>query len=76
MKKYIWNKVPSITLDRYITKIILKSGNSKIDVEGSEMKVLQGAKESIRAKKIKKILIELNKNNQFFGTSNQKLLRG
>lgn len=68
-------KVPSVTLDRYITENnIKKVAILKIDVEGSEMKVLKGAEKSIDAHKIKKILIELNKNNQFFGTSNQKII--
>ena len=68
-------KVPSITLDRYITENnIMHVAILKIDVEGSEMKVLRGAEKSIRDKKIEKILIELNKNNQFFGTSNQKII--
>lgn len=68
-------KIPSITLDRYITENNIKQvAILKIDVEGSEMKVLKGAEKSIRNKKIKKILIELNKNNQFFGSSNQKII--
>lgn len=68
-------KVPSITLDRYITENNIKQvAILKIDVEGSEMKVLIGAEKSIQDKKIIKILIELNKNNQFFGTTNQKII--
>lgn len=68
-------KIPSITLDTYIVENNIKQiAILKIDVEGSEMKVLKGAEKSIQEKKIKKILIELNKNNQFFGTSNQKII--
>ena len=68
-------RIPSITLDRYITvNDINRVAILKIDVEGSEMKVLKGAEESIQKGKIKRILIELNKNNQFFGTSNQKII--
>lgn len=73
--RYRGIKVPAITLDRYITENNIKHvAILKIDVEGSEMKVLKGAGKSIRNRKIKKILIELNKNNQFFGTSNQKII--
>lgn len=68
-------KVPSITLDRYIAENNIKQvAILKIDVEGSEMKVLKGAVKSIKDGKIKKILIELNKNNQLFGSSNQKII--
>lgn len=68
-------RVRSITLDTFIAENNIKQVSIlKIDVEGSEMKVLIGAEKSIQDKKIKKILIELNKNNQFFGTNNHKII--
>jgi len=67
-------KVPSITLDTYIeNNHITEVSILKIDVEGAEMKVLHGAEKNIKRKTIKKILIELNNNNQFFGTSNKDI---
>ncbi|MFA5136543.1 MAG: FkbM family methyltransferase [Patescibacteria group bacterium] len=68
-------KISSITLDDYIFRNkINKISILKIDVEGAEMKVLKGGEESIRKGKIKKILLELNRNNQFFGTSNRAII--
>lgn len=46
----------------------------KIDVEGAEMKVLKGAKHLLKEQKIKTMLLELNKNNQVFGTNNLEII--
>jgi len=69
-------RISSVKLDDFINKNNIKNISlMKIDVEGAEMKVLQGAEKSINNKKILKILIELNKNNQHFGTDNQKIAK-
>lgn len=46
----------------------------KIDVEGAEMKVLKGARHLLKEQKIKTMLLELNKNNQVFGTNNLEII--
>lgn len=68
-------KISSITLDDYIFKNkINKVSILKIDVEGAEMKVLKGIEKNIQKGKIQRILLELNRNNQFFGTSNRDII--
>ncbi len=54
-------EVKSVTLDDYIDQNKIETVDVlKIDVEGAEAKVLMGAKNSLKAQKIKHIICELN----------------
>ncbi len=67
-------KIQSITLDTFAkNNNISQIDILKIDVEGAEMKVLLGAKKLLAKGKIKIILLELNRNNQSFGSTNKEI---
>ena len=65
-ENFIKYKVPTITLDNFVKKNKIKSIDIlKIDIEGSEYELLNGAKNTLKKNKIKIILIEIidKKNN-------------
>ena len=58
---YISYTVPTMTLDTFIEKKKIKKIDViKIDVDGSEMDVLEGLKKSLKMKKIKILLTEIS----------------
>jgi len=60
-KDYISYSVPTITLDSFIIKNKIKEIDIiKIDVDGSEMDVLEGLKKSFKKNKIRILLTEIN----------------
>ena len=60
-KNYITYSVPTITLDSFIIKNKIKKIDIiKIDVDGSEMDVLEGLKKSFKKNKIRILLTEIN----------------
>ena len=63
-KSKVMYSLPGLSLDSMIEKEILKETPSiiKIDVDGIEHLILQGAKKLISSKKCKSILIEVNEN--------------
>jgi len=68
-------KMKCIKLDTFCKrKKLSKIDFLKIDVEGAEMKVLTGAMNLLRTHAVKIILMELNENNQAFGTSNNEIV--
>ena len=66
-------KVPTITLDSFVKKEKIKFISVlKIDVDGSEKQVLNGAKKNLKKNKIKIILIEINdKKNHYIKKEKQ-----
>ena len=60
--------VPTVTLDNFVKKDKIKSIDLlKIDIEGSEHLMLQGAKKTLKNNKIKTILIEIcDKKNVYY----------
>ncbi len=69
-------KLKCIKLDTFAERNKLSMINFlKVDVEGAEMKALKGAERLLSEHKVKTILLELNKNNQVFGTTNLEIVR-
>jgi len=70
---YTSYEVPTITLDFFIKKKKIKFISVlKIDVDGSEKQVLNGAKKNLKKNKIKIILIEINdKKNHYIKKEKQ-----
>ena len=52
----------SITLDKFCEETKIYPNHVKIDVDGNELRVINGMKNLLTSKKIKSILIELDKN--------------
>lgn len=68
------SKIKSITLDSFIkTSKIRKVDIIKIDVEGAELKVLKGMRDSLQKKIVKTIILEVNKNEKSYGYSPRDL---
>ena len=61
-------EIPMFTIDSFNYKDI---DLIKIDVEGYEMKVLEGATETLKT--VKFLMVELNSNTQKYGSSNIKV---
>lgn len=57
-------EVNAVTGDSIITKYIVKDAILKIDIDGDELKVLNGFKESLRNGVIRTILVECTDSNQ------------
>ena len=63
---YISYQVPTMMLDTFIEKNKLKKVDViKIDVDGSEMDVLQGLKKSFKKNKVKILLTEINERPKY-----------
>jgi FkbM family methyltransferase len=74
-KNYIKYKVPTITIDSFLKKNKIKSIDIlKIDVEGSEYELLQGAKNALIQEKIKIILIEIIGKKNLYIQKEKKIL--
>jgi len=74
-KSYKKYKVPTITLDSFLRKNKIKSIDIlKIDVEGSEYELLQGAKNTLKEEKIKIILIEIIGRKNLYIQKEKKIL--
>jgi len=68
--------VPTVTLDELTASANLSIDFAKIDVEGVELDVLQGAAESIRQGRLPLLMIECTENNlQRFGGNTEELFR-
>jgi len=67
--------VPTITLDSFVKKKKIKSIDLlKIDIEGSEYSMLQGAKDTLKKNKIKTILIEICDKKTVYKKKENKIL--
>ena len=74
-KSYIKYKVRTITIDSFLKKNKIKSIDIlKIDVEGSEYELLQGAKNALKEEKIKIILIEIIGKKNLYIQKEKKIL--
>jgi FkbM family methyltransferase len=74
-KNYIHYKVPTITLDSLIEKKNIKSIDIlKIDVDGSELDVLEGLKKSLKNNRIKILLTEINEINKKYNLKEKKVI--
>lgn len=64
----------SISLDELLRKSRIKKVDIlKVDVEGGEGKVFNGALDHLKRKDIKKIVVELNKKNVLYGTNHNQI---
>jgi FkbM family methyltransferase len=67
--------VPTITLDNFVKKEKIKSIELlKIDIEGSEHLMLQGAKNTLKKNKIRTILIEICDKKNIYEKKEKKIL--
>jgi len=74
-KNYIHYKVPTITLDSFIEKKKIKKIDIlKIDIDGSEMDVIEGLKKSLKNNKIKILLTEINETNKKYNLKEKKVI--
>lgn len=63
-KKNYLQGCSSFTLDYFVNKLKIKPNYIKIDVDGNEIKILEGMKDILHIKSLKSILIEVNKNSK------------
>ena len=54
----------SITIDDFCTNYKTKPNAIKIDVDGNELSILSGAKETLNSQDLKTVLIEVNRDNE------------
>ena len=74
-KNFIKYKVSTMTLDTFVKKNKIKSIELlKIDIEGSEHLMLQGAKNTLKKNKIKTILIEICDKKNIYAKKEKKIL--
>ena len=74
-KSFIKYKVATTTLDSFLKKNKIKSIDIlKIDIEGSEYELLQGAKNALKKEKIKIILIEIVGKKNLYIQKEKKIL--
>ena len=74
-KGFIKYEVPTITLDSFVKKKKIKFISIlKIDVEGSEEKVLNGAKKNLKKNKIKIILVEILERKKFHKKKEKQII--
>jgi len=67
--------VPTITLDSFVKKNKIKSIDLlKVDIEGSEHLMLQGARKTLKKNKIKTILIEICDKKNIYKKKEKKVL--
>ena len=67
--------VPTITLDSFVKKYKIKSIDLlKVDIEGSEHLMLQGAKKTLKKNKIKIILIEICDKKKIYKKKEREVL--
>ena len=67
--------VPTITLDSFVKKNKIKSIDLlKVDIEGSEHLMLQGARKTLKRNKIKTILIEICDKKNIYKKKEKKVL--
>ena len=67
--------VPTITLDSFVKKYKIKSIDLlKVDIEGSEHLMLQGARKTLKKNKIKIILIEICDKKNIYKKKEGKIL--
>jgi len=67
--------VPTITLDSFVKKNKIKSIDLlKVDIEGSEHLMLQGARKTLKKNKIKSILIEIADKKNTYKKKERKVL--
>ena len=67
--------VPTITLDNFVKKKKIKSIELlKVDIEGSEHLMLQGAKNTLKKNKIKTILIEICDKKNTYENKEKKII--
>ena len=67
--------VPTITLDSFVKKNKIKSIDLlKVDIEGSEHLMLQGARKTLKKNKIKTILIEICDKKNIYKKKEKKIL--
>jgi len=67
--------VPTITLDSFVKKNKIKSIDLlKVDIEGSEHLMLQGARKTLKKNKIKTILIEIADKKNIYKKKERKVL--
>lgn len=68
--------VTSTSLDSFLKRKQVKDLDIlKVDVEGAELSVFQGAKKSLKDKRVSIIVFEVNKNIEDFGSTKQELLQ-
>ena len=74
-KEFVTYKVHTITLDSFVKKNKIKSIDLlKIDIEGSEHLMLQGARKTLKKNKIKSILIEIADKKNIYEKKERKVL--
>ena len=74
-KDYIKYKVYISTLDKFVKKNNIKSIDIlKVDIEGSEHLMLQGARQTLKKNKIKTILIEICDKKNIYKKKEKKVL--
>ena len=62
-----------ISLDRFLEQIDFQPSHIKIDVDGNELLILQGAHESLRSRSLKTVLVELDEARKDYDESIQLL---
>lgn len=68
--------IPSIVLDKFLLKNKIKYVNLiKIDVEGAELKVLEGLKNYLSNRKVGLIIFEINSNCKAYGYTSSDIFR-
>lgn len=72
-KKESLLEISSITLDKFFNKKGGRIKIIKIDVEGAELKVLQGAKNLLKKRLIDYLIIEINFRNALYGGSSSQI---
>ncbi len=69
-------KVKTITLDSFVKKSKIKNIDIlKVDIDGSELEFLKGAKNTLKKNKVKLILIEINDKKSTFYQKEKKITK-
>jgi len=72
---FIKYKVPTITIDSFLKKNKIKSIDIlKIDIEGSEYELLEGAKNTLKKNRVKIILVEIIDKKNIYDKKEKKVL--
>ena len=72
---FIKYKVPTITIDSFLKKNKIKSIDIlKIDIEGSEYELLEGARNTLGKNRVKIILVEIMDKKNFYHKKEKKVL--